>query len=516
MSQHEISRRTVLQGALGGALLIGAGGLLTACAPPASSGSGAGGSGGVLRVGLVGGGQFDDISDPKLAQTDIGFARMQALYDALGRNSTEFKLENQLAESFEPNADASVWTVRIKKGVEFHNGKTLTAADVIFSVQRAVDPSDPAIMAGSLLPYVDPAQITKVDDNTIRFTLTGPASFFPDRMSNWGMSIVPADFNPNAPVGTGAFKFVSMVPGDRSVYERFNNYWGEKAIVDRLEIIDFADATAAVNALISGQLDAIGSVPSGQFKAVEGAGASLLVAKNAQLPGFVMRTDTAPFNDNRVREAFRLLVDRDQMVKQALNGYGAIGNDMLIPSGNDYPADLPQRVYDPEKAKSLLAAAGQSGMTVRLPSAPNNLSWVQLAPEQFKAGGVTVQVDAVDGNAFFANEYLKAPFSNGQSPRQNGLIGISSTLFNPRLNGTHWNDERTTQLFNKAMQTIDITARDAIVRDMQTIQYHEGGYINWGFSDLVSGIGSHVTGFKQNSAAMIPLNNFIFNQISVN
>ena len=175
--------------------------------------------------------------------------------------------------------------------------------------------------------------------------------------------------------------YESFTPGQQSVFKKFPNYWQSgRPYVDQLTIIDFTDDTARVNALLGGQVDAIDNLPTGQIAQVQGnSQLKVLISHTGQWQPFTMRVDQAPFNDVRVRQAMRLIVDRPQMVEQVLSGQGRIANDMYAPFDPGYPTHLPQRHQDLEQAKSLLKAAGHAGLTVQLTTAPVFQGVVQAA-----------------------------------------------------------------------------------------------------------------------------------------
>ncbi|MFD1049229.1 ABC transporter substrate-binding protein, partial [Kibdelosporangium lantanae] len=239
-------------------------------------------------------------------------------------------IELVLGESLTPSADARVWTLKLRQGVQFHNGKIVDADDVIFSLRRIVDPAAPGIGATGL-SMLDAAALRKVDATTVEIPLRYPYSVLDDQLAQYMMGIVPVGFDKANPVGTGPFRFQDFTAGSRSTFVRFDDYWRARALPDQLVIIDFPDDTAKVNSLLSGQIDCLDNLPTSQIDVVKAAGHQVMISETASWTPFTMRVDTGPFTDVRVRQAFRLIVDRPQMVAQALNGQGRIGNDMYAP-----------------------------------------------------------------------------------------------------------------------------------------------------------------------------------------
>ena len=165
---------------------------------------------------------------------------------------------------------------------------------------------------------------------------------------------MPVGFNPLKPIGTGAFKMVQMNPGQQFKWAANTDYWGGAPNVDTLTMIEFADDTARVNALSSGQIQAMSQLPKSQAKVIQAtSGLGLLNAETGAWRPFTMRIDVKPFSDVRVRQAFRLMIDRQQMIEQAYSGLGAVANDMYGRYDAGTPS-LPQHTLDIAQAKSLL------------------------------------------------------------------------------------------------------------------------------------------------------------------
>src|SRR4051812_49458520 len=381
---EDMTRREALRRAIAGGAVLSASGLLAACG---SSGGGGGGgpagsgtapaqqklrTGGVLRVGATGGGAKDTI-DAHQPTTDPDIMRQWNMYESLAVRTPDFgQLQMLLAESIEPvGSKPNAWTVRLKDGIQFHNGKTVTADDVIFSLRRITDPKDPKVGNASI-SYIDRANLKKVDERTVRIPLKLTNAAFPDDLGQYFNAIVPTDYDPKKPVGTGPFKFQSFSPGQRSVFVKNPNYWESgKPYADQLIIIDFPDDTARTNALLGGQVEAINNLPAAQVKSLQGnPNMRVLISQTGAWQPITMRIDASPFDDNRVRQAFRLMVDRDQMVAQVLSGQGRVANDLYAPYDPVYAKDLPQRKQDLEQAKSLLKQAGRENLNVELVTAP--------------------------------------------------------------------------------------------------------------------------------------------------
>jgi peptide/nickel transport system substrate-binding protein len=511
----DMTRREALRRAIAGGAVLSTSGLLAACGGSSSGGGGGGGAtgsattpaqqklrtGGVLRVGSTGGGAKDTI-DAHQPTTDPDIMRQWNMYESLAVRTPDFgKLQMLVAESIEPvGSKPNAWTVRIKDGIEFHNGKTVTADDVIFSLMRITDPKDPKVGAASI-GYIDRDNLKKVDERTVRIPLKLTNAAFPDDIGQYFNAIVPTDYDPKKPVGTGPFKFQSFSPGQRSVFVKNPNYWDTgKPYVDQLVIIDFPSDTARTNALLGGQVEAINNLPAAQVKSLQGnPGLKVLNSPTGAFQPFTMRIDAAPFNDVKVRQAMRLIVDRKQMVQQALSGFGSVANDLYARYDPVYAKDLPQRQQDFDQAKSLLKSAGKENLTVELVTAEvfqGIVEAAQVFAEQAKGAGVTVKVRKVDSGTFYGDNYLKWPFAQDFWASRVYLAQVAQgDLPNSPFNETHWGKGKFESLINQARGEVDDAKRADILHEAQKMQYDEGGYIIPYFSNIIDAYSSKVSGF---------------------
>jgi peptide/nickel transport system substrate-binding protein len=512
-----LTRRQVVRGGVAGGLAVGAGGFLAACG---GSGGGNGSQqgnqpaavklrhGGTLRVGATGGGAEDTI-DAHKPTSDPDIMRVWQLYEPLAVRPSNFsKLEMVLAESLEAEkGKADTWIVRLKPGLEFHNGKTVTADDVIFSLRRITNPKDP-LVGSAAIGYIDRGGLKKLDARTVRIPLQFANATFPEDLGQYFNGIVPTDYDPKNPVGTGAFKYQSFNPGEQSKFVKFGNYWRKgQPYADELIIIDFTDATAKVNALLGGQVDAINNVPFSQLTTIQGnPKLRVVISQTGSWQPFTMRVDAPPFNDVRVRQAMRLIVNRPQMVQQVLSGQGRIANDMYAPYDAAYPRDFPQRHQDLQQAKSLLRQAGKSDLRVELVTGDifrGVIEAAQVFAEQAKGAGVQVKVRKVDTGTFYGDNYLKWPFAQDFWSTRTYLAQVAQgSLPNSPFNETHWKDPQFIKLIQQARAELDEGKRNDLLRQAYKLEYDRGGYIIPYFSNAidahsaaVGGIGKAKSGF---------------------
>lgn len=506
----EISRRRLLQVGGAGALTLGLGGVLAACGGGSDStggggvtGGGGGGKptpGGTLRIGATGGG-VGDIVETQNALTTVDFIRTGALSEQLMKlNAKTGAPEPVLAESVEPNKDATEWTIRVLPDVLFHNGKPLTAKDVLYSLRRIEGEEFHGL--ASLGP-VNLKAAKVMDDLTVRIPFHSPFSVFPEGLAgSYTNRIVPEGFDVNSPVGTGPFKFKSFTPGKESTFLKFEDYRESgKPFVDVLEVINFADETAQVNALQAGQVDLVNQLASPSIAPIEGNGGKVTVSKTAAFTCLVMRVDKDPFTDVRVRQAMRLLVNRQQTNDQVFSGLGTIGKDIF---GSITPAfkSIPEREQDIEEAKSLLKAAGQENLTVTLytsPISPGSEATATLFVTQAAEAGVTVKLVNQNPTQYFAQSYGKVPFMTSFWTVASYLIEAAQGIAKGApFDEIHQTDPGWQKLYEEAISTVDEAKREEITEELMKFDYEKGGYIVACEYPTIEGMSSSVEGVTEN------------------
>jgi peptide/nickel transport system substrate-binding protein len=517
-TSNALTRDELLRRAAAGGVLLGAGGWATQIAEAATPKPKRGGT---FRIGVSGGSSKDFIDGQNIV-TRPDQARIVTGWETLVTFDRNFKLVfNGLAEEITAKT-ADVWTIRVRDGIEFHNGKTLGADDVIYSLKRLID-KKLGLFGGAALGSINPARMKKMDKRTVRLFLKQKDVTILDALGQYVAGIVPVGYSPKAigkakpNVGTGPYRVKSFTPGQQSVHERNPNYWRSgQPYFDQVVIIDFPDDSARVNALLGGQIDAMTDVPPAQVAVVNGRSTTkVLESPSAAWTPICMRVDAEPFTDVRVRQAMRLIANRPQMIQQALSGHGRVGNDLYAPFDEAFARSLPQRRQDIERAKSLLKAAGKEGLTVDLQSTNGALGMnegAQVFAQQAKAAGVTVNVKILDSGAFYGDQYLKWPFSTDFWGSRNYLSQVAAgSLPTSPYNETHWPDaanRKFLSLYKQSLGTVDVEKRTDILREMQKLEYDSGGYIIWGFSTLLDGYNRKVKGLKEGDKGVLPLNHF--------
>jgi peptide/nickel transport system substrate-binding protein len=521
MPQAGVSRRRVLTGLAGAGLAVSAGGLLAACSSSSPAASAAGSTttakpryGGNLQVGLTGGSSSDTL-DPHKGVTDLDISRIMTVYEPLvALDSQASGLQYLLAESITAqNGSLTDWVIRLRSGVTFHDGKPLTADDVLFSINRIFTLGTPGKI---FLGPVDLKNTKKLDTTTVLVKLTSPVAAYAEQLAAapFNVLIAPTTLNPAKPNGTGAFKYQSFTPGQRSVFARNPHYWQHGLpYADTLTIIDFADTTSLADALTTGQVQAAGTLDPPQIPALQNAsGVDVVVSKAGSIIPFTMRVNEAPFNDVRVRQAMRLLVDRPQMIDSALDSYGTVASDVFSPYDPDFDHSL-VRQQDIPQAKFLLKQAGHENLKVTLTTSAVLSGVVALATvfsEQAQAAGVTVTINNVPTGTFFGPNYLQWGFSQDYYSYFPYLTQVAQSMLpTSPYNETHNNVPSYTSLYNQAMGTANPGLRKELLYEMQQHDFTQGGYIIPAFTDTLDAYSTKITGYAASRLGQ-PLMNYGF------
>jgi len=447
-------------------------------------------------------------ADPAF-MTDTGDAAIvRSLFEPLVHLDTNFEPVPVLAESWEASDGARTWTFHLRRGVKFHDGRDFTAKDVVYTYRRLIDPQTGSA-AASDLTFLEPDGIEAVDDYTVRFTAKQPIVEMPILLSTKFALIIPDGTTSEAlnthPVGTGPFALDRFVPNQaKRVFQRNQAYW--QAGLPKAQCIEITPATEPMTrmaALLSGQIDLdLGVDPTSVPTLQASPGVTL---KGSSAGGYalslVMWVDTPPFDNVKVRQALKLVVDREAMVQSALLGFGEFGNDNPVPpTRNDaFRADPIPR--DVEKAKQLLAEAGyEDGLEVDLFTAKHfpgidqmGQAYAQMAAE----AGIKVNVINTPVDSYWDDVWLKRAFSTtylGPRPTPSALsLTLRSTS---DWNETHWFRPDYDALLDEASATVDPDARRKLYQQAQQMLAEEGGMITPIFAGVVAGLREGCTGYE--------------------
>ncbi|MFI1581466.1 ABC transporter substrate-binding protein [Embleya sp. NPDC020630] len=470
----------------------------------ATPGEGTPRRGGRLRAAFPGGGANETL-DPHLANLFVDVARAKALFDKLADYGADLAPVPRLAAGWEPNATLDTWRVRLRPAT-FHDGRPVTAEDVLYSFRRIADPAR-AFRAKAALESIDQAASRVIDPATVEFRLKLPYAEFPNVLAAFGAYIVPAGADSfERPVGSGPFVFGSFKPGSSLLLRRNDGYWDGGPHLDELEFVIAGEESARTNALLGGQVEYAHELNPATARVHEGRGRiSVMRLRNSAMQGFVMKTDRPPFDDRRVRQAFCLIADRRELVDGALSGAGEVGNDLFGKGYRYYAASLPQRTQDLARARALLREAGSEGLTVTLDTAPAATGFVEAAgifKEQAAKAGVTVQVRIGNKDTYWKDILTSGTFASYRS----GAMPIEShvsqrLLTGSTTNATHWRDRDFDELYRQIQSTPDEALRTALYERLQRRLHDEGGFLIWGFADWIVATANRVRGVATNAPA---------------
>ena len=325
----------------------------------------------------------------------------QVLYSNVFEGLTRFRADGSiapgLAESWEISKDGKTYVFKLRKGVKFHDGTTFDAEDVKFSLDRARAPDSKNAQKGL---FASIAEVTVVDAHTVKLTLKAPNGRLLFNLA-WGDAVIVAPESVKTlatkPIGTGAYKFVKWVKGDRIDLERFADYWGAKPALAKATFRFISDPTAAFAAVMAGDVDVFAGFPAPEnlpafkadprFQVLVGSteGETILAINNKQ----------KPFDDVRVRKAVSMAIDRKAIIDGAMFGIGTPIGTHFAPHHPDYVDLTSKSPYDPAAAKKLLAEAGYPDgfeTTLKLPPPSYARRGGEIIAAQLRAIGVKVKI----------------------------------------------------------------------------------------------------------------------------
>ena len=366
--------------------------------------------GGTLRVGTV---AYNSSLEPYGLREagSLGLAGIPGEY--LTYTNNNLQLRPWLATSWKPNKDLTVWTFQIRKGVKFHNGKTLTAEDVVASFRQYLNQKSSQILSALPATMIDPAGVVKTGPYSVQFRLKAPNNAFPYLVSQttYQAIIQPAaiaakldSWVSSGMIGTGAFRLKSQNK-QRAELVRFNNYWGGRPPLDRVVITFYTDPAPMVLALRVGQLDVVVQMSPQQARSFKNSSKyRVYTVPVSSHDMFGLRVDTDPFKDARVRRAIALTLNRPDIINRVLLGAGAVGNDSPFFSKFPSSVPLPQRKQNIQQAKALLSQAGQENLKFTITThnqfdIPDYAAAIQAAARQ---AGITIDLDIMTYDDYYA------------------------------------------------------------------------------------------------------------------
>ena len=490
-----VSRRSLLKGAA-----VTSAGLLAATAFPGMSFSqSAPKRGGHLILGLDTASSSDRIDPATYTEAymyNVGFQVFNTLVE-MGEGG---KLEPSLAESWEPTRpDASEWRFKLRKGVQFHNGKELDAKDVLYSINHHRGEDSKSGAKGQLTSVVEMRETAPME---ITFTLAGGNADFPYTLTDVHLGITHdgADFDKG--IGTGAFVLEDFQPGVRALTKRFENHWNpQRGLVDSVETIGMNDATARVSALMSGRAHIINRLdPKASERLTSMQQFRIHRTEANTIHCFPMRCDTAPFDNVDLRQSLKHAMDREMILRNGYGGFGVIGNDTPIAPWNPYfSADVPKNDYDPDKARSLMKKSGYSGpieIAVSDNGFPGSVGVAQLYQAAAKKADIDLVVNRVPSDGYWEDTWMKKPFcASNWAVRPTADAMLSMILHsNAPWNETYFKNADFDSKLEAARGELDQVKRKALYHDLQVIQAEQGGYVVPIFVDQLLASAANVEG----------------------
>lgn len=457
--------------------------------------------GGVLRAGMQGGESTNSL-DPALAASEVPFAINMIWGEMLVDVNAKGEIDYRIAEEISANADATEWKFKIRSGVEFHNGATVTAEDVIATLKRHTDDKS---QSGALGIVQGISEMTASGDMVTLKLAAGNADL-PFLMADYHLVIQPGGGvdNPAAGIGAGAYKVVNNEPGVRHTFEKHANYWDSTAgHADQVEIIVINDNTARTSALQAGQVHMINRVDPKIVELLKGApGMTIEHVAGRGHYVFIMHTNQAPFDNNDLRMAMKLSINRQEMVDKILGGFGSVGNDFPINSA--YPLfddSIPQREYDPAAAADFYKKSGHDGSPIVLQVAagafPGAIEAAQLFQQSANAAGIPLEIKREPDDGYWSNVWNVAPFCAsywGGRPVQDQMY-TTAYLSTADWNDTKFNDPKFDATLIAARAELDPAKRKAMYSELANTLRDTGGLICPMFNDFVEAKREEVGGW---------------------
>lgn len=487
--------------------------LLSGCAgsddasAPRAGGDGRPRRGGTLTSVFTGGGPAESL-DPYSAVSPADYARNRVIYDVLFWVA-DGKVNAGLALSATTAKDGTAFTLKLRKGVVWHDGSPYGAPDVVHTLRHATSPD--RRYPSELAAYIDAGKAEIKDAHTLVVPLRQPIGD-PAALLAANQVFVLKDgrtsFDPGNVVGTGPMKIVDFAPGRSSTLRRFEDHWDGTPHLDKLVVLSVNEPQARVNAVRSGQADFAAALPYTEAAKLR-SGTKSEIQKGTESErtgfGFMLTANRPPFDDPRVRKAIRLAVDRKALVDTVFLGYGEVGNDLFGAGAPYYADDIDPLPRDVDRARKLLRAAGADGIDLTVRTAEIETGYnasTQLFAEQMKDIGLTVRPDVVSPAEFFDSKALASAdavaFAIYGFPLQ---IIYARTAVNPSL---AFRDKEFTRSLSSAIASRDESERQRAWRRAQSAMHDRGNWVVWGFADTLNLARDGVHGVTGRGTAKYP------------
>lgn len=460
----------------------------------------------LLRIGMN---KPTQIIGPYATTDQGGLGLLGQAGEYLAFSNNNFELEPRVAESWRASRGSMVWTFKIRKGISFHNGRKLTANDVVATFAKHLDPANKSQTASALKGVVKSANIKAIDTFTVQFTLDAPIGGFPFIVSSdaYNLIILPADWQGNWTkdfIGCGPWIMEKYTINEGVTFKRNPNYWNKKRqpTFERMECTFFASSSTATAQLLAGQLDAVTFIDPTDAKSLPKTKFSLQTAKTTAHLQVHMNCKSGPFVDKRVRQAAALTLDRPGIIKNLLAGAGDLGNDN--PMAWAYATTdktVAQRKRDITKAKSLMKAAGVAdGFTVTLESFKRDdiIKLGQVIESSFREIGITVKLNITEGYGYYDYVWLNSELGITDHPHR----GIPNFYLNRVLNSigdlnpSHYNNPKFDAAADRFMKSANFAKQRLASKEIQTILLEDTPVIIAYFANTITAVKKNLRGFR--------------------
>ena len=430
--------------------------------------------GGEITVGIAQ--DLDDSLDPH--QTVAAGTRevLFNIFEGLVKPNSDGEMIPAVAEKYTLSEDGTTYTFTLREGVKFHNGQTVTAEDVVYSINRCA-----AVPEGQEKPLVAAFSAVKsveaLDEKTVTVTIAQRDLEFISYMT---AAIIPAGYadQATAPVGTGPFRFVSRPPQENFIMERFEDYWGAPAWLDKVTYKICENADALVMNLNGGSIDLCAHLTSFQTAQLD-SDFQILEGTMNLVQAVYLNNAVAPFDDQQVRQALCYAIDRQTIMDMIADGHGTALGSSIYPAFTKYflPELVQKYPYDPAKAKELLAQAGYPNgfdMTISVPSNYQpHMDTAEVVAEQLRAVGVNVTIQPMEWGVWHEQVYKGRDF-------QATLVGLDASAMTARAllerftsdnakNFVNYNNPDYDALFTQAVNASDDAQQAEVYKQMETM-----------------------------------------------
>jgi peptide/nickel transport system substrate-binding protein len=443
----------------------------------------------------------DDHLDPALMGTITDYSRGRAHFNSLVQLSDDLVPQPELAEEFGANSNATEWTFKLRKDVEWHDGSKFDADDVIYTMNRHYG-DDSTSVVKSLVSGI--TEWKKVGPYEVKAIVDSPYADLAAVLGEKQFKIVKnGETDWQNPQGTGPYKLVSYQPGVRSEHVRNENYWREGANLDSMEVFGITDPVARVNALLSGDIQLAAVVDPKAIKQIEATdGVEVMSVPSGSYMGICLNATKAPGNNPDFVQAMKLIQRRGKIVKNLLKGHGTVGNDhpINVAYGVDYCKEIPVQAYDPDQAKSLLKKSGITSAQIEVAEVTSGITdAVLMMQRECSKIGFDLQVKKMATDGFWGAVWQKTAMNvTAWNMRPTATIMLD-IAYHPEApwSDTWWKDERMGTLLAKAKAETNPENRYELQCQMQQIVRDGSGVVLPAHSNNVDGRASNVMGMPQ-------------------